>query len=133
MGKNAKKFATGAVIAGAAGYLAGLLTAPKSGKETRQDIKETAGKSYAEAEKELKKLHTELAKLLDEVKDRGGDISGRARKELNSLLDRTKDTKEKAREVLSAIHEGDAGDQDLSKAITDANAAIDHLKQYLKK
>ena len=50
------------------GYLAGILTAPKSGKETREDIKDTAVKTYSEAEKQLKKLHTELNDVLAEAK-----------------------------------------------------------------
>ena len=57
MDKRVKKFAIGTVIAAAAGYVAGLLTAPKSGKETREDIKNTAVKTYKVAEKELKELH----------------------------------------------------------------------------
>jgi len=40
-----KKVALGALIAASVGYVAGVLTAPKSGKETRQDIKNTGRKS----------------------------------------------------------------------------------------
>lgn len=36
------KFALGAVVGGVAGIIAGILTAPKSGKETRTNIKEKA-------------------------------------------------------------------------------------------
>ncbi|MDB5169219.1 MAG: hypothetical protein JWO41_575 [Candidatus Saccharibacteria bacterium] len=133
MGKNAKRFAAGAAIAGVAGYLAGLLTAPKSGKETRDDIKDVASRGVSEAEKDLKALHTELSKLLDEAKTQGEKLTDKAQKELGDLVEKAKDTKEKAREVLSAIHEGDAEDKELSKAIKDANDAIDHIKKYLKK
>lgn len=133
MGKSAKKFAIGAGIAGAAGYLAGLLTAPQSGKETRQDIKETAYKGLSEAEKDLKKLHTELDKIMSEARTKGDKLSGKAQKEVSDLVEKAKDTKEKAREMLSAIHEGNAEDKDLHRAIKDANAAITHLKDYLKK
>ena len=133
MGKVVKRFAIGAVIAGAAGYVAGMLTAPKSGKETRQDIKDATNKSMNEAEKELKKLHTQLSGALDDAKVNKDKLSGKAQKDLGDLLDKAKDTKEKAREMLSAIHEGSAEDKDLSKAIKDANAAIDHIKEYLKK
>ena len=37
------KFAVGAILGAAAGLVAGILTAPKSGKETRQDLKNKAG------------------------------------------------------------------------------------------
>jgi gas vesicle protein len=133
MAKNVKRIAIGTAIAAAAGYVTGLLTAPKSGKETRDDIKQNVSKGLSEAEKELKKLHTELASILTEAKASGDKLSGSAKKDLSSLLDKAKDTKEKAREMLSAIHEGDADDKDLQKAIKEANVAIDHIKTYLKK
>lgn len=37
-----KRFALGAVVGLAAGVIAGMLTAPKSGRETRDDIKHRA-------------------------------------------------------------------------------------------
>ncbi len=132
MGK-AKNFAIGTTIAAIAGYVAGVLTAPKSGKETRGDIKDTANKGVLEAEKELKKLHSELDKLLNESRDKGSDLSDKASKELTILVDKAKDSKEKARTMLSAIHEGDAQDKDLRKAITEAHKAIDHIRTYLNK
>ena len=132
MGK-AKKVAVGAALAGAAGYLAGLLTAPKSGRETREDLKNASMKGMTEAEKQLKTLHTDLAKTVDQAKDKGTKVSGKAKKELTDLVDKAKDTKEKVREVLSAVHEGDATDKDLKKAVADAKHALAHLKEYLKK
>lgn len=60
-------------------------------------------------------------------------MNDKARKELDTLVDKARDTKEKAREVLSAVHEGDAEDKDLKRAIKDANEAIEHLRDYLKK
>ncbi len=130
---NVKRVAIGSVIAGAFGYLAGILTAPQSGKDTRQDIKETADRSLAEAEKDLKKLHTELGKIIDESKKTGDKLSSKAQADLTPIIEKAKDTKEKVREVLSAIHEGDTQDKELAKAIKDANNAIDHLRDYLKK
>lgn len=128
-----KKFAIGAVVAAAAGYVAGILTAPKSGKETRKDIKDTAKATYTMAEKELKVLHTELDKLLNEALGRSNELKGVARENLEKAVAGAKVAKEKARELLSAVHEGDADDKDLKKAIDEANKAITHLKTYLKK
>lgn len=130
---TAKKVAIGGVIAAAAGYVAGILTAPKSGKETRADIKDAAEKTMAEAEKDLKNLHTELDKIIKEAKARHAKLTSKAQKELSQLIDKAKDTKEKAREMLSALHEGGAEDKDLAKAIKDANNALEHLRDYLKK
>jgi gas vesicle protein len=128
-----KKFAISAVVAAAAGYIAGILTAPKSGKETRDDIKNTAKATYVAAEKELKNLHTELGKLLDEARSMAGQLKGTAQENLDKAITSAKVAKEKARELLSAVHEGDADDKELKKAIDDATKAITHLKTYLKK
>jgi gas vesicle protein len=132
-GNDAKKFAIGAGVAALAGFLAGILTAPKSGKETRQDIKDTAQRSVTQAEKELKKLHTELSELLEDLVGKKDDLRGKAAQEVQDVVDKAKVSKEKARELLSALHEGDAEDKDLKQAIADANQAIDHIKDYLKK
>ena len=131
--QNMKRLAIGGAIAGVFGYLAGLLTAPQSGKETRQDIKDNASRGLAEAEKDLKKVHTELDKTLAQAKVKGGELRGRAKDELNDLTGKASDSKEKVREVLSAIHEGEAEDKDLEKAVKQANGALDNLKKYLKK
>jgi gas vesicle protein len=128
---TAKKIAMGAALSALVGYVAGILTAPKSGKETRSDIKNKAIDTYAAAEKELKSLHTELTDVIDEVSDRINDF--RHRKDVNDALDKGRDAKQKAREVLSLLHEGDTDDKELKKAISDATKAIEHLREYLKK
>jgi gas vesicle protein len=128
-----KKIAVGASIAALAGYVTGVLTAPKSGKQTREDLKNGANKGLTEAERELKKLHTELADLIGEVKDRGDKLSGKANKEVTDVVEKGRVAKEKARELLSALHEGDAEDKDLKKAVTEATKAIEHLRNFLKK
>lgn len=134
MGKSSgRKFALGTVIAGTVGYLAGILTAPKSGKATRQDIKNNVDRGWSEAEKQLKALHTELMTKLDEVKVVGQKVTGQAKAEFDASLNKARDAKEKVREMLSAIHEGDAKDDDLQRAIKQASSALDHLKDYIKK
>lgn len=133
MDKRAKKFAIGAVLAAAAGYVAGILTAPKSGKETRKDIKDTAVRTYSAAEKELKVLHTELNKVMAEAGKKADELKGAAGKNLGKAMDAAKVAKEKARELLSAAHEGNADDKDLDSAVKEAKKAVEHLKTFLKK
>jgi gas vesicle protein len=128
-----KRIAIGSTVAAAAGYVAGILTAPKSGKQTRDDIKSAAERSRIEAEKDLKRLHTELDKVIKDAGVHSSKLGKKAQAELGSLIEKAKDTKEKSREVLSAIHEGDAEDQDLKRAVKNANSALDHLRDYLKK
>lgn len=136
MGKSStgKKWALGALFAAIAGYVAGILTAPKSGKETRADIKKGVEEGVAEAEKQLKKLHTQMNELLVEGKAKATALKGAAQKDMQMALDKTNVAKEKARELLSALHEGNnVEDKELRRAIDDANKSIDHLKAYLKK
>jgi gas vesicle protein len=127
----AKKLAIGAALSAVLGYIAGILTAPKSGRETRTDIKNKAHETYSAAEAKLKKLHTELTDVIDEVSDR--ITSFKNRKDVSGALDKGRDAKQKAREVLSALHDGETDDKELKKAIADATDAIEHLRAFLRK
>ena len=129
----AKKLAIGAALSAVAGYIAGILTAPKSGKETREDIKDKAVETYAAAEKELKKLHTELGDVLTEAGDKFGELRGKGKKSLDEAVSQGQKAKDKAREVLSSLHDGEADDKDLKKAIAEATKAVENLRNYLKK
>src|ERR1700749_2579201 len=96
--ETVRKFAIGAALSALAGYIAGILTAPKSGKETRENIRTKTEASYATAEKELKKLHTELTDAINGVT--GHIDSFKNRKDVNAALKKGQDAKQKAREVL---------------------------------
>ena len=133
MDKRTGRFAVGALLLGVAGYVAGILTAPKSGKETRKDIKDTANKKVAELEKKLKSAHSELNELMGKATERAKTAKGKAKTEADSLLERAKNAKDKARLALSSTHEEGAGDEDLQKAIDEAEKAVEHLKKFLKK
>ncbi len=133
MGKGIKQVAFGTMIAGVAGYVAGVLTAPKSGRDTREQIKTATVHSVNESEKQLKKLHTELSDLVLELKHQSREVSGQAKQGLHEAQDLASDAKLKVREILSAVHEGDADDKDLDRAVTEASKAIKHIRKYLKK
>lgn len=128
-----RKLALGTVFAGAAGYVAGILTAPKSGQETRADIKKSADAKITDSEKQLKKLHTELNQLLGQAKVQGQKAKGKAKSELAEAADKAGTAKQKVRELISAIHEGEADNKDLQRAMTEAQRAIKHLKAFLQK
>lgn len=133
MDKRTSKFAVATLIAAAAGYVAGVLTAPKSGKETRKDIKDAAQSKITELEKRLKSIHTELSSQLTKAKKQAGDLKGKAKKEADTLIERATKAKDKTRVALSSIHGGEADDKELQKAIDDAEKAVEHLKQYIIK
>ena len=129
----AGKLVIGTALAAAAGYVAGVLTAPKSGKETREDIKAKANETYAAAEKQLKQLHTDLNSQLAVANEKIGELREQGGKKFDDLLAQSNKAKEKAREMLSSLHEGEVDDNDLKKAISDATKAVENLRNYLKK
>lgn len=127
-----RKIALGSLIAGAAGYLAGILTAPKSGKETRQDIADKAGDVKDSAEDQLKDLNEELKGLIKTTKTKTVALSSSARSEFNEAVVKAKDAQNKAGQVLKAAKNGEASDPDLNKAIKQARQAVKNLGKFLK-
>jgi len=133
MKKATKKIAIGTVIAAGAGYLAGILTAPKSGKETRKDIKVTTEKGIAAAEKVLKQTYSQLSDASSKAKVQVKKLSGAAKKDLQVAIEFADSAKLKTREILSAVHEGEPQDKNLAKALGESQKALANLKKFLKK
>lgn len=127
-----RKFALGAIVAGVAGYLTGILTAPKSGKETREDIVDKAEDIKEGAEDQLQNAHDELGRLIKETKGKTVALKSKAREEYNDAVVKAKDAQNKASSVLKAVKSGDADDPELSKAIKQAKQAQKNLMRYLK-
>jgi gas vesicle protein len=127
-----KKLAIGTAIAGVAGYLAGILTAPKSGKQTRTDIANKAEDIKEGAVEQLEQLHEELNSLIGKAKTQTIALSAQAREEFNETVVRAKDAQNKAAHVLKAVKKGEADDPQLNKAIKQARQAQKNLSKYLK-
>ncbi len=117
MKDRTKKFALGTIFAAIGGYVAGILTAPKSGKETRADIKNTT-------ETELRKLHQELDEVLARAKSLGGSAKDQALKNAEMI-------KVKGQSLLSNVKGASKNDRELKKAVKEAGDAIKYLKKYL--
>ncbi len=133
MQKRTKQLAIGTVFAAVGGYLAGVLTAPKSGKQTRKQIKDKAIKARSDAEKQLKSLHSDLDKAITQAKNSGDKLKSKAGVEFKQALAKATAAKNKARQILSSIHEGEGDDQDLQEAIKEVNGAVTHLKKFVTK
>ncbi len=126
-----KKFAIGAIIGAIAGLVTGLLTAPKSGKETREDIKEGVAKARVEAEKRLKVLLKELQDKSVDFKKLAAQTTGKASKELAELVGKAETVMARVRETLSGLHDGDADDSEVQKAIKEAEELRDKMQKLL--
>jgi gas vesicle protein len=127
-----RKIAIGAIVAGIAGYISGILTAPKSGKETREDIADKAWETKDSVEMQLHDLNDELQSLIKEAKVKTVALSAKAREEFNESVVKAKDAQNKASTVLKAAKAGEASDPDLNKAVKQARQAVKNLGKYLK-
>ena len=130
---SGRKWALGAVIAGVAGYVTGILTAPKSGKETRQDIKDKSGEIKDQAAEELKQAQTELNKLLHLAKDKSLALNASAREGFNEAIIRAKDARNKSASLLKAVKAGQSDERELNLAMKNLKLAMKNLGTYLKK
>lgn len=129
---TARKIAVGSAIAGFAGYLAGILTAPKAGKETRADLRDRADELRENMIDQLHELNDELKVLLKMAKSRSSDLSSSAKAEFNEALVRAKDAQNKTSQVIKAFKNGEADEPELNKAAKQARQAIKNLNKYLK-
>ena len=127
-----RKLAVGAIVAGVAGYVAGVLTAPKSGKETRADLANKAGEFKEDALAKLKKAHDELGELLEEAKTKTLALSAKAREEFNEAVVKAKDSKAKLATVMKAVKAGESDEPELNKALNQAKLSYKNLAKYLK-
>src|SRR5579862_3433134 len=125
-----RKIAIGSAVAGLAGYLAGVLTAPKSGRETRHDIADKAGDIKDDTEAQLGDLNEELKTLIKTTKVKTLALSSSARTEFNEAVVRAKDAQNKTAQLLKAAKAGEASDPDLNKAVKQARQAIKNLGKF---
>jgi gas vesicle protein len=128
-----KAAAIGTFVAAGAGYLAGILTAPKSGKETRQGITNSATKAKMDTEKQLKKLHSDLTDLVKQGDAASKKAKDKAKTEIQDATTKAKNAREKSRELLSALHNGDIEDPNLQAAVAEIKQAKTNLVKYIKK
>lgn len=107
-----KKLGLGLIIGAAAGLITGLLAAPKSGRETRDDLKKKADEVKVTAERKLKEAHKELGKLSDEAATTAGKLRGKAKDELDDLAKKADALKERVKSAITSIKSGDDDNDD---------------------
>ena len=133
MGKNTKAVAILALVAFGAGVATGLLTAPKSGKETRDDLKKASGKLKEELDKRYSEVQGSLSDVIDQAMSQVGDFRGSAQEKLEYLIDQAKQAEYKVKDVYRGMRHGDSDDKNLDKALDEANKAKNHLFKFLNK
>ena len=73
---NKGKFVLGTLAGAAAGVVAGMLTAPQSGKETRADLKAKAAELKEEAARRAAAARTKTGDAVDAMKDEARHMGG---------------------------------------------------------
>lgn len=128
-----KGLAAGVAIGAVLGVLTGILFAPKSGKETRQDIKDTAVKIAEKVEEDAKKLQIELTELINVAEAKTKEAGKAVSDKTNELIAQAKHTRDSLTVLAKSVKAGEADDKDLNEAINKANEAKEALTVYLKK
>ena len=102
----AGKVAAGVALEALAGAAAGVLLAPKSGKETREDIKKFAKKTKEQGEALLKKAKKEVAKKIENIKKAGKGINADDYKKIVAeIVDSFKESGEATGEAAKKLGE----------------------------
>lgn len=112
----------------AAGYVIGLLTAPRGGKTNKRLFRRKSDNTVSDLEKQLKQMFIQTQTLIKKIN---------TNKIVNSKLKTSKETlvnnQDKIKELLSYIHGNDALDEDLVDAINEAKKGLNSFANYLNK
>ncbi len=93
------KLAIGALLGAAAGFLTGILVAPKSGKETRQDIKTSANKAKDATLEKADELKVK-------AKGAAADVSGKAKNVADDVSAKAEEIKGRVEQAVDGAQKG---------------------------
>jgi gas vesicle protein len=104
MDNNTKSFFSGLLFGLTAGAVAGILLAPKSGKETREDIKKFAEDMGEKVSLKYQEVKAEVEKRLQELKAAGKKIDWDIYKDMvNEVLNELKQDGEVTADVAKRM------------------------------
>jgi gas vesicle protein len=129
--ERSKGLALGAAIGAVAGVITGILFAPKSGKETREDIKDAAANARNRLLEESKVLQAELRAVIDKVEITAKDASSKASEALKQALETAKEALDDLITKTKAAKDGN--DPDFNMAKKKAEEAQKALQKFIKK
>lgn len=104
------KFALGALFGALSGFVAGVLTAPKSGKETRDELKATAQKKREEVMAESGKVKTVATEKAQEVRTKAeevvGDVKAKTEEVIEDVTEKATEFKGRAEQAIEGAKKG---------------------------
>jgi gas vesicle protein len=129
---SGNKFIKGGILGALVGAVAGILFAPKSGKETREDLKQQATKAKSETEKQLKQLFQEVNEQVVHGKTKAQTLSAKAKSELEEVIDAAQPLQAKLKELISNVREGsDIDDSEVESTMDKARSAAESIRKKL--
>jgi gas vesicle protein len=123
-------FVKGTILGAVVGAVAGLLLAPKSGKETREDIKRKAQGTYQDVNDQLRRLSEEVSGRVDSLKEAAKDLQGEAKEESQELVRRAEVLKQDLR--VSASNLAKTGAQTKDAAMKDVKLLLAEGSDVMK-
>lgn len=117
---------------GSVGYILGLLTASKSGKDFRREIETTGRKNLINLEKQLKAQYSDLNNQLQVLENNLDASSKVVAEKINKYIVDVKKMQKKSKILLSALHDGTAEDDELIQVIDEINNLKSSIKKYFK-
>ena len=102
------KIVLGTIFGAVAGFAAGILSAPKSGKETRQDIKDAAKKTKDVAVEKAGEAKEATLRTAKDVKEKAEGVAGDVSKKVKEVAE---DVTEKGEELVQRGNQAVEGAQ----------------------
>jgi len=120
-----------------AGAVAGLLLAPKSGKETQADIKRKVKLTAGDFQGRLEKMGDEVTGRVDTLKEAAKDLRGEAKEESQELIKRAEVLKQDLRVSATnlskrGVETKDSALKDVKLLINEGSAVMDELERVTR-
>ena len=100
------KFGLGLLFGAAVGAVAGILTAPKSGKETRKELKEKAEEIGKVVKEKTSEAAENTEKVIDEVKEKTSEFVEDAKVKTEAAVEEVKIEAGKLQKRVRNTYEG---------------------------
>jgi len=120
-----------------AGAVAGLLLAPKSGKETQADIKRKVKLTAGDFQGRLEKMGDEVTGRVDTLKEAAKDLRGEAKEESQELIKRAEVLKQDLRVSATnlskrGVETKDSALKDVKLLMNEGSAVMDELERVTR-
>lgn len=132
-----KAFVKGTIVGVVVGAVAGILLAPKSGKETQEDIKRVVKQTTGDLKIKVDKMSKELADRVELLQAAATDLKGEAKEESRELIKRADVFRQDLR-IASAniVSDGnqvkDSVANNLKPLLAEANDVVKELDRFTK-